>query len=1283
MNTATSVSPTSTLEINHIFGDRVADYPAQASRSTGTDLTQNASGYRRLTLREKLAKQRTEKESESKSDGNSVGSRRLTKAASSAGVTTAATDTKYKTTVRGQNNDSSKVDSSEQPPRLTIATSAESASTPTANSHRPANRSKSVAAITEEKTVFGFKVMKGLQGSSDTRTTNNSTGFSRHGSYREPSRTTSYSSPNRFTDKAGTTLFYTPKNNRASKTAVTSEQTKAETQDALKRTEDSRTEAKADVMENPGEQKRLSTGKKADKDASNAVGRTELNVGGKGTKNVDFRNEASAITQENAVTNPDNEGIVHDGDVFRVSKEIEVKNDEGKTEKLLIRAESLREGKTRLEKFREKQKVGAKLTRSLTNPDFEENDNTAKTGKGKNISESLAEIRERIRERRRKKEMLKKSQSMPETDLPPKQESEEFLHDDKNDLLRNSETNNGKEITKGSSEDIKNNVGAKPEGEKSVSGERMEKKGSNLNKTEYLEIEENSKVNNVDENVTVMDSGKEDVMAQTEGEKNVIGTEDKVELENTNDSDSNVERDKTENIGKDTNDLKEGDKLISEGKKIELKEILSKEKNESTGDAKSEVETTVTNAKTSNSEEEKSEVKKPTKRERRKRERYQRSKTMSAIMYNEISLDARREQRHKGDERQSEDKSGEPVTVLSVSEIKKRFADADNGGSKMSELGLFYSGTSASEKSSGTLRSSLRSKSGEKRTVKDDSAAGKGKGSEGRTKAYVSRRHTLATGVTFHNQTAENKDVKQTNTETVKVNVHKNKTGKGKISLGRRHTLPSYTTEITVQCTSGSSSSTDKKKDVSEGGRRLPSRRHTFCSETSFMVTRHKPAKVPESVGTLREKFSKGEAPVFQLATSDKTSSDGDGKKQSRRANSGDSTVRKIIEEAKKLKNADKDAGSGSSLTRRHTIANRPKRDNSEKNELEKQEFLEKFLVKDEEINPAQNVEEKTSTDDRESKATDSEQASKHSKDKLSVSKLRKLFHGQNSGAEKKSKLRERRAKTIAGGISPDILKELKINKNNDVLPDKYITEPGVNDTDTIKNEGKTDKPERRRRSSDLNPDNYLSPEPLTSEETATIPVFSDDKPSQGDVQPDIVLSTVKAPAESSGPEFPSGRRRSVSESDMKMAGSSTGEEDETSSDLVDLKTPTEATLSRSGSVSEKDKSRGGAGTDQCLDEYLNTAIKTLTENPKSQKASPRGSPQKGKITSSQSFDHNDKGPKTMQNLDLVKSSLSMHSWSTSDLDKIIHGGDGVSPSASQVDISTMDLDEISNSTTR
>jgi hypothetical protein len=109
-------------------------------------------------------------------------------------------------------------------------------------------------------------------------------------------------------------------------------------------------------------------------------------------------------------------------------------------------------------------------------------------------------------------------------------------------------------------------------------------------------------------------------------------------------------------------------------------------------------------------------------------------------------------------------------------------------------------------------------------------------------------------------------------------------------------------------------------------------------------------------------------------------------------------------------------------------------------------------------------------------------------------------------------------------------------------------------------------------------------------------------------------------------------------------------------------------------------KASDESGKDQCLDDYLSTAIKTLNGSPRS---SPRGSPQKGKLSASQSLDQNEEAVDTKQHLGVVKSKLSMHSWSTSDLDKIIHGGDDVQASASQVDISTMDFDEISSSTTR
>jgi hypothetical protein len=460
------------------------------------------------------------------------------------------------------------------------------------------------------------------------------------------------------------------------------------------------------------------------------------------------------------------------------------------------------------------------------------------------------------------------------------------------------------------------------------------------------------------------------------------------------------------------------------------------------------------------------------------------------------------------------------------------------------------------------------------------------------------------------------------------------------------------------------------------------------------MVSRQNPAKFTESVETIREKFSKGGAPVFNLASSAKSENNVDRNEQIRRRN-GDSSVRRIIEEAKNLKDAQK--GSGSSLTRRHTIANGHARKLSGKDEDERQEFLDKFLAKDEEVHTSSNSKEMEITQDFGSNTGDGGKKSTRTKnkkeEKISVSKLKKLFLGQPSNTERKTKRREQRAKTIAGGVSEDIMKELAVsNRSNNVLSNKYVVKPDLYVTDTTQEEATERKPERRRRTSDLNPDNYLSSEPLRAKQTGTDSVFGNEE-EQDNAQSEDTSSKVGKPAQSNEPVITSARRRSISDSDMKIPGNiSLG--DETTSegrvDVVDLRTPTETDLSvfnaarrRSGSESDMNNVCNVSRKDQCLDEYLSTAIKTLTDSPKPQRSSPRNSAQKGKFTASQSFDQSDEGQETKTHLDVVKTSLSMHSWSTSDLDKIIHGGNGMSSSTSQVDVSSMDFDEISSSTTR
>ena len=1319
MNTTSSASPTSALEINNLFSERVTDYPAPAGRSAGNDLTRNNSGYRRLTLREKLAKQRAEKGDDAKNNTTSEEPCRLTKTTSLSSASS-STANNYRPSVRSQSDRIRNEGSSEEPTRLTKTTSFVGGSPSPTNNHRTARRSQSVAAMTEEKTVFGFKIMKGLQSSSDSQNSN-TTGFTRHGSSRQPARTNNYA--NRFSDKTGSTLFYTPKNNRVSAaTSKSEETTEPEKIETSKGRDPVTSETKVDdviASENArdADKEPCATVKETEKDSSRTVSTTILNVNTQKTRNIDSEESVSASQLSdkkhgNTDMKTDLENNNHNG-VFRVSKEIEVKDEGGKTEKLLIRAESLREGKSRLEEFRRR----GKLTRSLTNPDFEESENTT-SNKGKNISESLAEIRERIRVRRRKKQQLKKSQSMPETDAPPKNEGEgdaNTFSDEANEenIENNVETKQSEVVrktgksTKELSDDTKDNIEKIKELEVSNNGseESRDSKGSNLNALEYLEIEENSKVNNQenDGSVTVMNIRGVDMTVKDSKSEKVIPIEDaeeKVHDIRVNDviavDTESAEKQKDMKImDKNDSKVKESDNVTTETKRMELKEILSREngtqnQTESTAGTKTEVETNVCNTTASGSEQNQQEVKKTTKRERKKRERYQRSKTMSAIMYNEISLDARREMQHKESGAKSGDKNGESVVVSSVSEIKKRFAEADGGSTKTPELGLFYSGKSpASQKY-------LQSKSGEKASAKDDSAANKSKTSQTRSRKDSSRRHTLAIGTIIPIHVDQEKDTTTTNTDPKIIDdtntesstagkIQTAETDESKGKLGRRHTLPSYATEVTINCEDAQSPVDEANKKAAEKERQSPLRRHTFSSKTNFVVGRHKPAKVAESVGTIREKFSTGEAPVFNLATSvkvgsNKPSNDVDSNEQNRRRTVNDSTVRAIIEEAKMMKGAKKE--SKSSLNRRHTMANRPARRHSEKDEQEKQEFLDKFLAKDDEVNKSEKSEE--STKDVESQAVEtgltSRRTKKDKEEKPTVSKLKKLFLGQASNTEKKTKLRDRRAKTITGGISSDIMKELQIYNDTSVLQDKYV-KPDLYVTDTAQEENKQEGRGRRRRSSDLNPDNYLSPV-----ETGQNSVFGYEQSSESDVQPDVDANTSTEP---SGSVVTSARLRSVGDSDMETASSVSkrkeGSQDQ-AQDVIDLKTPTEfnSARRRSGSESDMIKSNDLSDQHQNLDSYLTTAINTLNDSPNVQRASPRGSPKKGKFSSSQSFDQGELKPETKQHLDVVKSNLSLHSWSTSDLDKIIHGGDNSgSPSTSQVDISAMDFDEISSSTTR
>ncbi|XP_028393056.1 uncharacterized protein LOC114517500 [Dendronephthya gigantea] len=897
--------------------------------------------------------------------------------------------------------------------------------------------------------------------------------------------------------------------------------------------------------------------------------------------------------------------------------------------------------------------------------------------KDRNISESLEQIRKRIRERRRKKGQLKKSQSMPETESPPKMEDEESSNDSKE-----MKQNEGR-----TSIEIEDRVNAKE-----VELKKGGREDSNLNALEYLEIEENSTVRSSEthgnkiagdtrcKDVIEKDTKCEDVVEKDTRCEDVVEKDTRCEdvVEKDTRCEDVVEKDTRceDVVEKDTRcedviekglgmndvlkandeddcknkenrelkvdiDIKTTEKEASEGKKMELKEILSfkqeSELRKEPTDVKTEISTSLSKA----GEQSIPDVKKPTKRDRRRRERYQRSKTMDAIMFNEISLDARREMGHKG-----EDTGNETVAMPSVSEIKKRFLEADTGGSKAPELGLFFAGKTSQSKTPGSG------------STKDDSGRSKVK-SEARSRRYLSRSQTLAPGTTFQQNLAKQEDDK-TNLSKNAIE-SKTKTTEDKIPLSRSRTLPGYTADESELKENENSS----KKEISETGRRPPLRRHTFCSETSFTVSRHNPVKSPESVEALREKFSKGGAPpVFDLATSGK----GNTTSNTRNDREDYQKIRRRVVSESSIEEKSVDGLS----------SHRPTRQNSEKNQQERQKFLDKFLAKDDEVKKSAELEDETSKTDVETKTDASVQTSKYGKkdkeEKLSVLKIRKLFLGQASH-EKKTKLRERRAKTIAGGESREIMKEIN----------KFVVKPDIYVNSTSQEENRDGNHERRRRSSDLNPDSYLSSKPSSPEETGNDAVFDEAKSSE--VQPETTSKETKTPLKPKKSALKPRIRMSVSESDLTGKFSSNEvntNQDEDEDEEIDSKTPTDSSVSpvtsprrRSGSESDMN-TEDQFGKKQNLDDYLTSAINTLTESPKSQRSTPpRGSPAKGKFKASKSFDKGD----AIEHLNVVETNLSLHSWSTSDLDKIFHSGD--SPSASQMDLTSTDFDEISGSTTR
>ncbi|XP_046859237.1 uncharacterized protein C63.14-like isoform X3 [Xenia sp. Carnegie-2017] len=387
-----------------------------------------------------------------------------------------------------------------------------------------------------------------------------------------------------------------------------------------------------------------------------------------------------------------------------------------------------------------------------------------------------------------------------------------------------------------------------------------------------------------------------------------------------------------------------------------------------------------------------------------------------------------------------------------------------------------------------------------------------------------------------------------------------------------------------------------------------------------------------------------------------------------------DNNVRKIIEEAKNLKKSSSTGGD----------------DWENSNEVfeDRQTYLNRYLSQD---------------DHPVSRRGSSPEEEGESGEKSTKKVDKKKTKSQN---KRKAKVRDRRAQTVAGSSSKDILKEIAdvnidSDEGNSIVSSNFYVAPSSYE------DREKEKPQLARQTSDLIPDNYLSPfEEKKSElqgdkvlqENAKALVKSHIVNEVG--EHDVELPNFKeaskdinglkrtsngddAEVSVSRPVFSSRtRRRSKSESGIDTLADQETEELEII-DAMELKTSSTSTILQTRNEKESLKNGYTSKSSQHLDDYLSTAIETLTKQTKGQqRSSPRTFSQQEKFTFSENFGNgvNINGESHM----VVKSPLNSHSWSTSDLSKFFNrDGNESSSKTRQVDLSAMDFDEISSSTTR
>lgn len=866
--------------------------------------------------------------------------------------------------------------------------------------------------------------------------------------------------------------------------------------------------------------------------------------------------------------------------------------------------ESLHKDKTRLEK-----KGGSKKTQSHTNPVIHTTD------KEKKVSESVNSIRERVRDRKLRKEQShqptkSESQSSPLTENVKSTVNEENISLENNFSKRDKRTSrNFIDVTSSEANSLDQN--------------------SNVKISQYGEFvkKDHEKCSLIDDQMIGKDSMNLSYKIGKTLEKDG-DCEQKT-------FDKNLNVASLEKTSHGTTHMKlEIDETSSEinGK--------TKTENDSSVNKKTNATQDLHEGKQGNSE-----VKKSCKRETRKKQRYQRSKTINSLMFDEISLDARREMQHKG----MNVESNESLALPSVSEIRKRFIETENSSAKLSELGLFFS-----------------SKANESTSSK--------KKTRSNTKAYTSRRHTLAT--TFATQDPNDDfivgfDLK-TNEDKRQDNVLKNEETKNSNTLLTRqnalsHNLPLKSDEENSSTLDSVTHNTNSKGSFDKNGK--SSYRQRISSDEITSSSIHA-VKKSESVVNLRERFSKGGAPEFKLATS-KSMSHLDSETNSY---GRDNNVRKIIEEAKNLKKSSSTGGD----------------DWKNSNEVfeDRQTYLNRYLSQE---------------DHPVSRRGSSPEEEGESGEKSTKKVDKKKTKSQN---KRKAKVRDRRAQTVAGSSSKDIIKEIAdvnidSDEGNSIVSSNFYVAPSTYE------DKEKEKPQLARQTSDLIPDNYLSPfeekkselqgDKVLQENAKTLvkshivnevdehdvelPNFKEaskdinglKRTSNGD---DVEVSV-------SRPVFSSRtRRRSKSESGIDTLADQETEELEII-DAMELKTSSTSTILQTRNEKEPLKNGYTSKSSQHLDDYLSTAIETLTKQPKGQqRSSPRTFSQQEKFTFSENFGNgaNVNGESHM----VVKSPLISHSWSTSDLSKFFYrDGNESSSKTRQVDLSAMDFDEISSSTTR